>query len=79
MTPWYNHAAPWFAMRTKARLASVDLETLEKAEEQLKLMRKQRMHVAAGGFRGDRMMERCGTCGKSKRCLEKADQFTKIG
>lgn len=36
------------AQLTKARLASVDLETLEKGEEKLKLMRKQRMHVAAG-------------------------------
>jgi len=36
------------AQLTKARLASVDLEHLEKAEEKLKVMRKQRMHVAAG-------------------------------
>eukprot|EP00438_Fugacium_kawagutii_P010545 Skav214542 [mRNA] locus=scaffold410:618074:622368:+ [translate_table: standard] len=36
---------------TKARLASVDLEHLEKAEEKLKLMRKQRMHVSAGRHR----------------------------
>lgn len=38
----------WTGPRTKARLASVDLEHLEKAEEKLKVMRKQRMHVAAG-------------------------------
>lgn len=36
------------AQLTKACLASVDLEHLERAEEKLKLMRKQRMHVAAG-------------------------------
>ncbi|CAK9029265.1 unnamed protein product [Durusdinium trenchii] len=37
-----------FAQVTKARLAAVELEYLERAEEKLKLMRKQRMHVATG-------------------------------